>query len=230
MRPVLTKHQAYKLDKNTVESNHLSQEQLMDNAGKAVAQFFCEKIEDPFNQKVVVVCGKGNNGGDGIVTHSYLKLYNVSSRIIFTEIKHVHSKLLKKYKVLVSEYSIYTNKTNFEKYDWIVDGIFGIGLSRDLNDKYKKLIKKLNKNKNIISIDIASGLYADGDMTESYINAKHVLSFGFSKLGALVDVKSIGIRENDSKTDTKINNSNFAGSLILSKKLPKPIKVKVMII
>ena len=44
MIPVLTKEQAYKLDNETIESGHLSQEELMDNAGKAVAQFFCEKI------------------------------------------------------------------------------------------------------------------------------------------------------------------------------------------
>ena len=65
MIPVLTKDQAYKLDKETIESGHLSNAELMDNAGKAVAQFFCENIENPFNQKVLVVCGKGNNGGDG---------------------------------------------------------------------------------------------------------------------------------------------------------------------
>ncbi len=46
MIPVLTKEQAYKLDKDTIESGHLSQEELMDNAGKAVAQFFCEKIQN----------------------------------------------------------------------------------------------------------------------------------------------------------------------------------------
>ena len=44
MIPVLIKEQAYKLDKDTIESGHLSQEELMDNAGKSVAQFFCEKI------------------------------------------------------------------------------------------------------------------------------------------------------------------------------------------
>ena len=99
MIPVLTKEQAYKLDNDTIESGHLSQEELMDNAGKAVAQFFCEKIKDPFNQKVVVVCGKGNNGGDGVIAHSYLIKYNVSSKIVFTKEKHGHSNLIKKYKI-----------------------------------------------------------------------------------------------------------------------------------
>ena len=131
MIPVLTKEQAYKLDKDTIESGHLSQEELMDNAGKAVAQFFCEKIDNPFNQEVVVVCGKGNNGGDGVIAHSYLKLYNVSSKIVFTEEKHGHSKFLKKYKISRNEYSIYSDKTNFDNYDWIVDAIFGIGFKCD---------------------------------------------------------------------------------------------------
>ena len=99
MIPVLTKKQAYKLDNDTIENDHLTQEELMDNAGKAVAQFFCEKIENPFNQKVVVVCGKGNNGGDGVIAHFYLKTYNVSSEIIFTEEDHGHFNLMKKYNI-----------------------------------------------------------------------------------------------------------------------------------
>ena len=174
MISVLTKDQAYKLDKDTIERGHLSQAELMDNAGKAVAQFFCEKIKDPFNKKVVVVCGKGNNGGDGVITHSYLLKYNVSSKIIFTEDKHSHSNVIKKYKISKNDYSIYNDKEKFDKYDWIIDGIFGIGLSRDLNDKYKKIIHKLNKNRNIISIDIASGLFADNAYSTYFINPKYV--------------------------------------------------------
>ena len=53
MIPVLTKEQAYKLDKDTIQSFHLSQAELMDNAGKAVAQFFCEKIKNPFNSEIL---------------------------------------------------------------------------------------------------------------------------------------------------------------------------------
>tara|TARA_B100000029_G_scaffold503667_1_gene581012 strand:- start:425 stop:1840 length:1416 start_codon:yes stop_codon:yes gene_type:complete len=183
MIPVLTKEQAYKLDKDTIESGHLSQADLMDNAGKTVAQFFCEKIKDPFNQKVLVVCGKGNNGGDGVITHSYLKKYNVSSKIVFTEEKHGHTNLIKKYKISQNDYSIYSDKIISDKYDWIIDGIFGIGLSRKLNSKYKKIINNLNVNKNIISIDIQSGMFADTDNSKNYINSKHVITFGYTKLG-----------------------------------------------
>tara|TARA_B100001094_G_C18161419_1_gene789579 strand:+ start:22 stop:1452 length:1431 start_codon:yes stop_codon:yes gene_type:complete len=183
MTPVLTKEQAYKLDKETIENGHLSQSELMDNAGRSIAQFFCEKIKDPFNQSVVVVCGKGNNGADGVIAHSYLKNYNISSNIVFTQEKHNHSKLIKKYKILKSDFTIYNNKINFDKYDWVIDGIFGIGLSRSINEKYQKIIKKINNNENTISIDIPSGISADGFSCVHNVKSKYTLTFGYSKLG-----------------------------------------------
>ena len=181
MIPVLTKEQAYKLDKDTIESGHLSQEKLMDNAGKAVAQFFCEKIQNPFSKTVVVVCGRGNNGGDGVIAHSYLKKYNVSSKIVFTEENNGHSNLLKKYKISKIEYSIYNDKIKFDKYDWIIDAIFGIGLSRQLDDKYISLIKKINGKNNIIAIDVPSGI-TDSENDSTVIISKHTVTFGYSKL------------------------------------------------
>ena len=61
------------------------------------------------------------------------KKYNVLSKVVFIEEKHGHKKLLKKYKIPESDYSIYNAKTKFDNYDWIIDGIFGIGLKRKLN-------------------------------------------------------------------------------------------------
>ena len=180
MIPVLTKSEAYRLDKDTIASGCLSQEELMDNAGKAIAQFFCEKIKNPFSKTVVVVCGRGNNGGDGIIAHYYLKKYNISSKIVFTESIHGQSKLLEKYKISKIEYSIYNDKTNFDKYDWIIDGIFGIGLSRKLNNRYRNLITKINCF-NIISIDMPSGVSDSLDETV-VVNSKYTITFGFSKL------------------------------------------------
>ena len=183
MIPILTKEEAYKLDKDTINSGHLSKEELMDNAGKAIAQFFCEKIDNPFNQKVIVVCGNGNNGGDGVIAHSYLSYYGVSSEIIFTEEKYAHSELLKSYNISNSEYSVYNNKTKFNKYNWVIDGIFGIGLSRDINKKYQKIIENININKKTISIDIPSGVLANGVSYKYKVVSKFTLTFGYSKLG-----------------------------------------------
>ena len=57
----------------------------------------------------------------------------------------------------------------FEKYDWIIDGILGVGLSRDLDDKYREIVARIN-NKNIISIDIPSGIFDFKKMLRININ------------------------------------------------------------
>ena len=223
MIPVLTKEQAYKLDKDTIESGYLSQQVLMDNAGKAVAQFFCEKIQNPFSKTVIVVCGKGNNGGDGIVAHSYLKKYNVSSKIVFTEKNHEHSKLIKKYKISTSDYSIYNDKTNFNKYDWIIDGIFGTGLSRKLNNRYRSLITKINCF-NIISIDMPSGVSDSLDETV-VVNSKYTITFGFSKLSHYmipvpnIKITDIGFQKLNKSTINKIDKYDV-------KEILNPISIK----
>ena len=198
MIPVLTKQQAYQLDKDTIESGHLSQNKLMDNAGRAVADFFLENIKNASKQKVLIICGKGNNGGDGIVTHYYLRKYKINSSILLCE-KNIHEDLLKQYKISNREYSNYTRNNNFSKYTYIIDGIFGIGLSRKLTKKYIELINMINKNPNIISIDIPSGLNADSSKKfDTFIKAAHTVTFGYPKLGHYVNcidhlhIKDIG--------------------------------------
>ncbi len=225
MIPVLTSEQAYKLDKDTIENGCLSQEDLMDNAGKAIAQFFCEKIDNSFNQKVVVVCGKGLNGGDGIIAHSYLKYYGVSSEIIFTEKNHVHTKLLEKYKISKHEYYIYNDKTKFDQYDWIIDGIFGIGLSRELDFKYIQLIEKINDTDNVISIDLPSGI-SDLENDSIYIVSKYTITFGYSKFSHFMNpinnlfISDIGLNSNSNSSILKINSEDIKNILnpVLKKK------------
>ena len=223
MIPVLTKKLAYNLDKDTIKSGHLSKEELMDNAGKAVAQFFCEEIQNPFSKTVVVVCGKGNNGGDGLITHSYLKKYNVSSKIVFIERNHGHLQLLKKYDISKSEYLIYNDKIKFDKYDWVVDSIFGIGLSRNLNKKYQKIIEDLNCNKNIISIDISSGLFIDNNKSKNFIKSKYIVTFGYPKFGHYIEpvnnliIKNIGFKS----ISSNIQNIEFSDIKLIIKSLNK---------
>ena len=55
MIPVFTKKDSFALDEFTITSNHLSQEGLMDNAGRSIAQFIVENIHNPFNQNFIVI-------------------------------------------------------------------------------------------------------------------------------------------------------------------------------
>ena len=207
MIPVLTRKEAYGLDKKTIESGYLSERKLLDNAGKVVAQFFCEKISNPFEQKVIIVCGKGSNGKDGVIAHAYLKKYNVSSMLLFVDKKNIHQNLLKYYKVPKADYTIIDYRKNintyFNKDYWIIDAIFGIGLSRAINSRYGLVIKNINKYDKVISIDIPSGLFTDSNKSNCYVESKHVVSFEYPKLAHFVNclntlsIKQIGFIKSD---------------------------------
>ena len=67
MIPVILKNEAFTLDESTISSGYLSEKDLMDNAGKSIAQFVVENIHDPFNQNIIVLAGPGNNGRDAII-------------------------------------------------------------------------------------------------------------------------------------------------------------------
>ena len=57
MISVLSKQDAFTLDESTISSAYLTEKELMDNAGKAIAQFIVENIQDPFNQKFIILVG-----------------------------------------------------------------------------------------------------------------------------------------------------------------------------
>ena len=79
MITVFSQKDAFALDELTITSKHSTEKELMDNAGRSIAQFIVETIEDPFNQKFIVLSGPGNNGGDAIISHYYLNIYGVQS-------------------------------------------------------------------------------------------------------------------------------------------------------
>src|SRR3977135_4592169 len=70
---VLTATQMREADRLTTERYGISSLQLMENAGAAIADFLREKFPDLAQRKIVVLCGKGNNGGDGLVVAGLLK-------------------------------------------------------------------------------------------------------------------------------------------------------------
>ena len=161
MIPVFTQRDAFALDEFTITSNYASEAELMDNAGRSIAQFIIENIQNPFNQKFVVIAGPGNNGGDAIICHYYLNHYGVSSELLLFNKKQKKSWIFKQYSIFDDTIQFFTNKYKLEPGIWYVDGIFGIGLKRDVEGIYKELIESLSDYNQIISIDIPSGVYCD---------------------------------------------------------------------
>ena len=184
MIPVLSCEMAFSLDKITIESGHLSEKKLMDNAGRYLAQFIMEYTLDPFNQQIVILAGPGNNGGDGIICHHYLLEYGAHSELLLLNDNIKTSWIFNEYSIHEDSVILYNNTYTFSPDKYYIDGIFGIGLKRDIKGHYKTIIQKISDYPHVISIDLPSGIYCDSGMSsENYIQSEYTLSMGYPKWG-----------------------------------------------
>ena len=176
MRRIVTADEMRKADEYTIK-NLIPQDKLIERAGTAVA----EEIMSRFAPcSVLMLIGRGNNGKDGEV---------IAKTLFFN-----------KYKV-----TVYRLETDFPKgeFDLIVDCIFGTGLSRDINGRYKDIIEKANSLKGYkIACDIASGINTDtGMVMGTAFKADWTIAIESEKVGHYLND---GIDYNKSVTVTHI--------------------------
>ena len=140
------------------------------------------------NKKFIVLCGPGNNGGDGLVISQVLKKLNQNITLYCLEHKAY------KGDAKVAYNKNYLSKKKYEdlyipKNSVIIDCLFGIGISRDLRGFYKKIIKKVNNSKqHIISIDIPSGINGNnGKIMGAAIKANSTYTLHAKKIGLTVN-------------------------------------------
>lgn len=184
-----------KLDVKAVKDYGITEELLMENAGLATVDVIMDKIGIR-GKRFAIFCGGGNNGGDGFVVarkihsngglaHVYTlgdwNKYKNAAKSNLDIIKKIDIKLIELKKVDSIAKTLHT-------YDAIIDGIFGTGLDRDVEGKYKDIIALINQqNCPVVSLDIPSGIHGDtGNIMGTAINATHTVSFGLPKLGNLL--------------------------------------------
>lgn len=164
---------------------------LMERAALAVTEYV-EKYVDKC-EPIVVLCGRGNNGADGIAVGRLLfqmgylvSIVTIGNADKSTKEYQVQENIAKNMGISFCEW-IEWNPNNKE---WIVDGIFGIGLTRSIEGPYEELIRKveISGNDKIIAIDIPSGISADtGKVLGVAIKAKHTVTFGYEKIGLFLN-------------------------------------------
>lgn len=166
-----------------------SEDTFMENAGKNIALFIEKLVEDRnLHKHILLLCGKGNNGGDAFVAGSFLTLAGFSVSALCLEPIDTCSLLCKKNR------QRFTNQggimipeiiEDFSSYSVIVDGLFGTGFKGDVREPYSLLIQLVNQSKRIIlSIDIPSGLNGTtGETSKSTIVATETLALGLPKIG-----------------------------------------------
>ena len=187
MKVILSKKEAQLIDRLAIKEKYITKSKLMDNAGRLSAQFFLEKIKNPFNKKVLVLAGKGDNGGDAIIMHHYMREYGIDSKLYIFHPQSSKS-LIKRYNISKRHIILSDKEISFNNYHWFVDGVFGIGLNREIKNPYKKIIKLLNEKK-VISLDIPSGIDCNKGLplSNDYISPKYVLSMGYYKYANLIN-------------------------------------------
>jgi len=187
---LLTQKQSKELDKISLDTFKIKGVQLMENAGKCISDLFINNLCNIDNPTIAIICGKGNNGGDGfasaIFLHSkkyYPKIFCICS---LDELSHDSQYFANKcIDMGISIQFSCINLIDDLKYDYIIDGLLGTGVTSPVKEKLWPWITKMNKSEGkIISIDIPSGLHADIGIAEPIgVRADYTITMGYSKIG-----------------------------------------------
>ncbi|EFC37844.1 predicted protein [Naegleria gruberi] len=162
------------------ESYGFSTDQLMELAGLSVSHACVEAF--PLSGlknggKCLIVCGPGNNGGDGLVCARHLKQFGYSPIVLYPKKEAAQKDLYKRLLLQCTHFSIpihyETNSPLLEdsSFDFIVDAIFGYSFSgkQGIREPFKTVIDTLKKpgnNTPILSIDLPSGWDVDNENIE----------------------------------------------------------------
>ena len=190
----VTARQIQRLDELAIKKYGVPSIILMENAGAAVAREVLQDFKNKKPARVGVVCGCGNNGGDGFVVARHLLNAGTKVKIfLFGRAQDLKPDAKVNYAVLKScGYAVQEIfqggaelTKGIHKADLLVDALFGVGLNRDLAEPVQVLIQRLNQSgKPILAVDVPSGLDATtGKIYGACVKAYKTVTFTFAKKG-----------------------------------------------
>ena len=195
---LVTAEEMREMDRRTMEEFGIPGRVLMENAGRGATDILCSHVKDITRKKVAIVCGKGNNGGDGFVIARCLAERGVYVVVFLLaparELKgdaKANLDLVQKMGLPlfeITDQDIFLEQRNAMRgYDVWVDAILGTGISTPVKGLYGDVIEFINQaNAFVFAVDIASGLFADTGQCGMCIKADATATFGFSKVGQAV--------------------------------------------
>ncbi|PWB59066.1 MAG: bifunctional ADP-dependent NAD(P)H-hydrate dehydratase/NAD(P)H-hydrate epimerase [Nitrosomonadales bacterium] len=152
---------------------------LMESAGKATAELAIQLLGNHY--AVLVLAGPGNNGGDALVAARYLREFGYRVTVVLTgdpaRLPVEAAAALRAWRE--GDRDILSTIPADGHWDLVLDGLFGIGLERDLDVAYLELVKQVNRMETpILSLDIPSGLDSEtGQPFRAAVRADHTITF-----------------------------------------------------
>ncbi len=188
MLKILDIGQIRELDQHTTQFEPVKSIDLMERACKAFVNWF-ELLFDKSN-RVGVVCGTGNNGGDGLGIARLLHADGYSVKVWIVrggkespDFAKNHARL--KGKIEAQDFA--DSMETFNDVDMLIDALFGSGLTRSAEKIQEKAILAMNRSSAIrVAVDIPSGLFADQHTDGSVVKANHTVTFQLPKLAFLL--------------------------------------------
>ena len=214
MKQIVDCNEMKEIDRYTIEEIGIPSVVLMERAALSVVKELEKQITN--TDRILCICGTGNNGGDGIGVARILhqRGYQVAVMLLGNKEK-CSDETKKQYQIAKNIGVKFEDKKETGDYTVIVDAIFGIGLTRDIGGIYEEVIQQMNDEKHFVcAVDIPSGICGNtGVVRHVAVKADLTVTFGYWKLGLLlypgteyagnVVVADIGFDENRTNTDFK---------------------------
>ncbi|MCO4818174.1 MAG: NAD(P)H-hydrate dehydratase [Bacteroidetes bacterium] len=187
---ILNPSQLKKVDAYTIQSEPISSLNLMERAGESCSSWIKHKFST--SEQIAVICGTGNNGGDGLVIARLLleSGYAVDTFVVDTG-NSKSTEFIENLKRVPQVHHISSTDLDFgfNVYTLLIDCLFGIGLNRKTEGIAAEVINKMNSSQApILSIDMPSGLFVEDNSSNagSIVKANMCLSLQLPKLSLLL--------------------------------------------
>ena len=191
MLKLTTAAQMREMDRRAIEEFGVPSIVLMENAALRVVDVIAERFGPLRGRRIAVVCGKGNNGGDGLAIARHLAtrfgaevdVWLASDPSAYTGDAAANCKMAQAFGL-----GIITGLPSAIQGELIVDALLGTGIKGGVEGQLAEVIGRMNRaNCPIVSVDVPSGLNADtGDVSGACVKAALTVTFALPKIGLLV--------------------------------------------
>lgn len=205
---ILTAAEMREVDRLTTERYGVPSLTLMENAGKSVADFIASRFPDFKRRPIIVLCGKGNNGGDGFVAARHLLKMgaNVLAYLVGDprEVKGDAATNLNRWKkargkLVIDKPGKPVAIPELAPESIVIDALLGTGVRGPVEGRLAEVITTVNRRKpgaDVVAVDIPSGLQADtGEIPGPVIVADYTITFTAPKPGLLLGASAQHVGE-----------------------------------